>query len=242
MVANFKNFASRFEEAMVNGGLRKALALAIVLCLCGAYFVAAPVQHAQAIGIAVGILWGMSLVAAFLLGYVAAPGSVHEQAKAAVAGAAYCPPAVEVNDYLAQYGWTLDTQLGAVAMDVKHHADLLPATAYYFGRKAQYVAQYFVNESSFPTDKVLTQAGVYRELANITYALMHTVEDIATMANVTVQGWQGGGEGLAGSDIVMHPGGLAPGGDQQIWQGYTETHKWSVESKGLSFAAYSAKS
>lgn len=65
-----------------------------------------------------------------------------------------------------------------IAQATAHYQDeasMLPPLYYYYARKAEYAAQYYVNESTFPYDKVWSYSGLNTELstlkANITQEL-----------------------------------------------------------------------
>jgi len=91
---------------------------------------------------------------------------------------------VEKDDYLINIGRTLEAQLKNAYAYAENTENLANGLRYLWFRKAEYTAQYFINESTFPKEKVAQESGLEDHLINITSALLRSVDSIIGMHSV----------------------------------------------------------
>jgi hypothetical protein len=83
-----------------------------------------------------------------------------------------------VNDTAISYG----NLVASVATEYDNQANLAMGLTNYFSRKAEAISQYYVNESSYPVDRVLYYSGIGQEYDNLTDTALESMLNVAHVA------------------------------------------------------------
>jgi len=90
---------------------------------------------------------------------------------------------VEKGDYIYNVAVTWDTQADNIERFSYNQKELSDGLRYYWFRKAEYTAQHFINESTFPTDKVAEESGIKQEYLNLTSSLLDSYDNVIASLN-----------------------------------------------------------
>lgn len=135
---------------------RNLAVISLAILCCFLVTTAQPVNSILPIVI-YGLVLGISLIAEYLyLNYWFSQNAPEEGAT--------------LETYLALYYNKVLDSFTAINGELANMAEVFPTTKYFFARKAETTAMTYVNESTFPTWKVLNGSGIYSQLVNITDA------------------------------------------------------------------------
>jgi len=81
-------------------------------------------------------------------------------------------------DYVNDTATLFNNTVACLTQEQINEKNLVPSAIYYFARKAEYGAQYFVNETTFPTDKVLALTGLEPEMQALLNGTKNQLENL----------------------------------------------------------------
>jgi len=120
------------------------------------------------------VILGIVFIAGGLTGYWLAKVSTSTQYEAGV----------EKDDYLINVANTFEAQLKNAHRYATNTKNLANGLRYLWFRKAEYTAQYYINETEFPKEKVAENSGVKADFLNITSSLIRSVDSVVGFESV----------------------------------------------------------
>jgi len=90
---------------------------------------------------------------------------------------------VDKSDYIYNVAVTWHSQINNTETFSFNQGNLSGGIRYYWFRKAEHVSQYYINESTFPKEKVAEESGIKGEYFNLTGSLLDSYDNVLASEN-----------------------------------------------------------